>query len=363
MSSWARTLSRLDAFSKVDSTYQARSSSGGFLSVVVLAAMLLMVASELRDFLRYRQTHEFAVDADMQQTLQVNFAMTVAMSCALMRVDVLDASGTRRNLDRGISMQSVSRRRTFAATHGGRTDKLNDIADMHVHDIIAEAGRSRRVPGVHDKSVAKINKLDDAACRIEGSAAINKVAGLFHITAHGHGYGGAYVPSHLMNFTHYIDELSFGPLYPSLDNPLDNTLHMADDHVAAFRYFISVVPTTYIDASAHRLSTSQYAVKQYYKPHADLSDLDGKPPGIFLEYSFEPIAVTVREHRGSVVAFAVRLCAAVSGLFVAVGIAHWLLTCCILSSQAALGEHTRTPQGILDTKRLEPVKSGVLGAL
>ncbi|KAJ2643031.1 hypothetical protein IW137_002531 [Coemansia sp. RSA 1287] len=358
MSSWAQTLSRLDAFSKVDSTHQARTSSGGFLSVVVLFVMAFMVTSELRDFLQYQQTHEFAVDADVQQALQVNFAMTVAMPCPLMRVDVLDASGNRQNLDDGITMQAVSRRRAFTKLSGSHSAGLNGVADMHVHDIFAEAGRLRRVPGVREKGLAKpsslasIGDLDDAACHIEGSVMVNKVAGLFHITAHGHAYGGAYVPSRMMNFTHHIDELSFGPLYPSLDNPLDNTLHVSDDHVSAFRYFISIVPTTYIDASARHLSTNQYAVNEYYKPHSDLSDLGGKPPGIFLEYSFESVAVTVREHRGSIVAFAVRLCAAISGLFVTVGIAHSLFAC---FANAVSGRRARVSQGILDSKHATTV--------
>ncbi|KAJ2448935.1 hypothetical protein EV183_005169 [Coemansia sp. RSA 2336] len=319
MSAWAQAITRLDAFSKVDGAYQARSPSGGFLSVVVLLTMALMVVSELRDFMRYRQTHEFAVDTDIHQALQVNFAMVVAMPCALMRVDLLDASGSSQNLNIGTSMQPVSQKQAFALGNS-RPDSIYPIADMHVHDIIAEARRSRQMP--QQNIPTTISKLDDAACRIEGSTMVNKVAGLFHITAHGHGYGGAYVPNHMMNFTHHIEELSFGQLYPNLDNPLDNTLHVANDHVADFRYFISIVPTTYIDARARRLPTSQYAVNEYYKPHTDPADLDGKPPGIFLEYRFESIAVTVREHRGSFVAFTVRLCAAVSGLFVTAGIVY-----------------------------------------
>ncbi|KAJ2676577.1 hypothetical protein IWW42_000452 [Coemansia sp. RSA 1085] len=319
MSAWAQAIARLDAFSKVDSAYQARSPSGGFLSVVVLLAMALMAASELRDFMRYRQTHEFAVDTDIQQALQVNFAMVVAMPCALMRVDLLDASGSSRSLNIGTLMQPVSQKQAFALG-SSRSGSMHPVADMHVHDIIAEARRSRQMP--QENMPTTVGKLEDAACRIEGSTMVNKVAGLFHITAHGHGYGGAYVPSHMMNFTHYIEELSFGQLYPNLDNPLDNTLHVASDHVADFRYFISIVPTTYIDARARRLLTSQYAVNEYYKPHTDLSDLGGRPPGIFLEYGLESIAVTVREHRGSFVAFIVRLCSAVSGLFVTAGIVY-----------------------------------------
>ncbi|KAJ2162694.1 hypothetical protein GGF46_000419 [Coemansia sp. RSA 552] len=344
---WVQSLSRLDAFQKTDSSCQARTSSGGFLSVVMILTMLLMAGSEIRDYLRYQQTHLFGIDTDVQQPLQINFGITVAMPCGLVRVDLLDVSGNRKNLGSKISTRVVSHSRAFEGL--GSNGAGAGLAEMHVHDIIADAGRRRRrVPGPQAKDADSIGSISDAACYVEGSAMVNKVKGLFHITAYGHAYGGAYIPNRMMNFTHYIDELSYGPLYPSLDNPLDGTLHIAQDHNAAFNYFVSVIPTTYIGADGRQLKTNQYAVNEYYKTLSAFSDLEGKPPGIFLEYSFEPIAVTVREHRGSVIAFVVRLCSAVSGLFVTAGIAHRLFVCFM---EAVSGRRAVTTTGILDLKR------------
>ncbi|KAJ2003263.1 hypothetical protein H4R26_003159 [Coemansia thaxteri] len=316
-----RALQAFDGFQKVDSAYQARTSSGGVLSMLAALAILLMLASETREYLRYKHTHSFSVDSEVQQKVQINLGLTVAMPCAFLRVDVLDASGASENIHSSIVSRATTQRKAFAAVRGSRA--VNRVSEMHAHDVIAEAARKHRKPVV--APVTGAQSAEDAACRIEGSVLVNKVAGLLHVTAHGHGHGGAHVPVHMLNFTHYIDELSFGPLYPSLVNPLDETMHFAHDSYAAIRYFISAVPTLYIDPAARTVSTNQYAVNEYYKAQSDDSAMGGKPPGIFVEYSFEPIAVTVREHRGSLLVFLVRLCAAVSGFFVTVGLVHRLV--------------------------------------
>ncbi|KAI8325529.1 DUF1692-domain-containing protein, partial [Martensiomyces pterosporus] len=312
-------LRKLDAFQKVDSAYQSRTSSGGLLSVAVILTMLFMLGSELRDYVRYKEVHSFELDSNMYQKLQLNFGMVVAMPCGLIRVDVMDASGTNQNVHSSVKASPVSKVGAFSKVQG--TSALNDVGDRRVHDIVAEARRKQKA-STAIAAPSEGDSISDGACRVEGSVLVHKISGLFHITAHGHGHGGAHVPHHMMNFTHYIEELSFGPLYPSLVNPLDDTMHLALDHFAGFRYFISVVPTNYIDANSHHLPTSQYAVNEYYKTQTGHSAMDGKPPGIFFEYNIEPIAVTIREKRGSFVAFVVRICAAISGMFVTVGLFH-----------------------------------------
>ncbi|KAJ2742517.1 hypothetical protein GGI20_004428 [Coemansia sp. BCRC 34301] len=339
------SLHRFDAFQKVDGAYQTRTSSGGVLSALAFLAVLFMLASETRDYLRYQHTHSFAIDTKVQQKVQINLALTVAMPCNLLRVDVLDASGGTENIRSSIATQTVSLRKVFAIAGGGSPlprSVNRGGAEAHVHDVFAQAGR-RRGGKTGPSAVKDHQHLGDAACRIEGSVLVSKVAGLLHVTAHGHGHGGAYVPRHMLNFTHHIEELSFGPLYPSLVNPLDDTMHVAGHPVAAFRYFISVVPTVYVDASARRLPTNQYAVNEYYKPK---TASDNKPPGVFLEYNFESIAVTIREHRASLLAFLVRVCAAVSGFFVTIGLAH-------RAAVSVFGNrplHGKVRTGILDSK-------------
>ncbi|KAJ2752761.1 hypothetical protein GGI19_003609 [Coemansia pectinata] len=327
---------------RVDRAYQARTSSGGVLSVLALLAVVVMLASETRDYLRYQHTHSFTIDSEVQQKVQINLGLTVAMPCNFLRVDVLDASGTSENVHSSITTRPVSQRLEFTGI-GGQPRSVNQAADLHVHDIFAQANKRRR-------KNASTADGKGTACRIEGSVLVSKVAGLLHVTAHGHGHGGAYVPRHMLNFTHHIDELSFGPLYPSLVNPLDDTLHFANHSLAAFRYFISVVPTLYIDSAGRRLPTNQYAVNEYYKAKTDTADADGKPPGVFLEYSFESIAITIREHRASLLVFLVRVCAAVSGFFVTIGLVHRLVVSVTESVFGSKSGGTKAPVGILDSK-------------
>ncbi|KAJ2065988.1 hypothetical protein GGH13_005895 [Coemansia sp. S155-1] len=337
MSSWLNSLYRYDAFQKVDRAYQARTSSGGVLSILALLMVVVMLASETREYLRYQHTHSFTIDSEVQQKVQINIGLTVAMPCNFLRVDVLDASGTSENIHSSITTRPVSQHLKFA----GVQRSVNQAADLHVHDIFAQANKRRRKSTVDGKG---------SACRIEGSVLVGKVSGLLHVTAHGHGHGGAYVPRHMLNFTHHIDELSFGPLYPSLVNPLDDTLHFANHSVAAFRYFISVVPTLYIDPAGRRLPTNQYAVNEYYKAKSDSADADGKPPGVFLEYSFESIAITIQEHRASFLVFLVRVCAAVSGFFVTIGLVHRLVVSLTGSVFGIKNGGSKAHVGILDSK-------------
>lgn len=76
---------------------------------------------------------------------------------------------------------------------------------------------------VVEREISRVNDVKGiASCNIHGSVYVNRVMGLFHITAGGHGlfvlyitpgYYGPHTPHDLLNFTHRIDELSFG-IYP-----------------------------------------------------------------------------------------------------------------------------------------------------
>lgn len=78
-----------------------------------------------------------------------------------------------------------------------------------------------------------------------------------------------------------------------------------------FQYFLRVVPTTYIDASRRRLSTSQYAVTDYSRSF----DHGHGVPGIFFKYDLEGMALTIREATTSLYQFLVRLAGVVGGVW------------------------------------------------
>lgn len=51
--------------------------------------------------------------------------------------------------------------------------------------------------------------------------------------------GGHHVP-HLLNMSHVIHHVSFGPYYPGQVNPLDGYKRILDTNFASFKYFLKV---------------------------------------------------------------------------------------------------------------------------
>lgn len=142
------------------------------------------------------------------------------------------------------------------------------------------------------------------------------------------------------NFSHQINELSFGPFYPSLLNPLDNTRTTTDKHFYKYQYYLSVVPTIYTTSprelarmnpsvspsssdeanektyfsSTNTVFTNQYAVTEQSHIVSETA-----VPGIFVKFDIEPILLTIAEEWDSPLGLLVRLVNVVSGVLVAGG--------------------------------------------
>ncbi len=144
------------------------------------------------------------------------------------------------------------------------------------------------------------------------------------------------------NFSHRVNELSFGPLYPSLTNPLDATYTTTEDNFFKYQYYLSVVPTIYttdVNALQHidkyhespsscsdgleqhpgrysrnTVFTNQYAVTSQSHPVPE-----NQIPGVFVKFDIEPILLTIAEEWSSIPALFIRLVNVVSGVLVAGG--------------------------------------------
>jgi len=175
------------------------------------------------------------------------------------------------------------------------------------------------------------------ACRVYGTMEVKKVTGNLHITTLGHGYLSWEHTDHaLMNLSHVIHEFSFGPYFPRITQPLDNSAsvpsaarararsssanrpllprvrEITEAHFHIFQYFLSVVSTTYIDAGRRLLSTSSYSVTDMSR----VTEHGRGVPGIFFKYDIEPMSLTIRERTTSLVQFLVRLAGIVGGILV-----------------------------------------------
>jgi hypothetical protein len=263
----------------------------------------------------------------------MNLDIVVGMRCQDIRVNVQDASG-----DRIVASDMLRRDPTAWRLWSGRKDvhklmggdtgkrKSGPETEVDVHDYLG-AARSRR-------TFPKSPRLRGAAdaCRVYGSLEENKVQGIFDITARGHGYRefGEHLDHSTFNFSHQINELSFGPYYPSLTNPLDNTYETTDLNFFKFQYYLSIVPTIYttnpsklaplknskqpLTRARGTIFTNQYAVTEHSHEVPETM-----VPGIFFRFDIEPVTLIVAEEWGGYLALLVRLVNIVSGVVVAGG--------------------------------------------
>lgn len=158
-----------------------------------------------------------------------------------------------------------------------------------------------------------------------------------------------------------ITELSFGPHYPTLLNPLDKTIAESDAHYYKFQYFLSVVPTLYAKGKgaldAYTLNPST-AVARYGRntiftnQYAATSQSGAIPetpflvPGIFFKYNIEPILLLVSEERTGFLALVIRLINTVSGVLVTGG---WMYQISGWVGEVA-GRRKRQSEGVLTGK-------------
>ncbi|MBA0769114.1 hypothetical protein Gotri_017879, partial [Gossypium trilobum] len=125
-------------------------------------------------------------------------------------------------------------------------------------------------------------------------------------------FGGA---THV-NVSHMIHDLSFGPKYPGLHNPLDGTVRILHETSGTFKYYIKIVPTEYRYIWKEVLPTNQFSVSEYFSP---MKEYDRSWPAVYFLYDLSPITVTIKEERRSFLHFITRLCAVLGGTFALTG--------------------------------------------
>lgn len=322
-----------DAFPKSKPQYVTRTSGGGKWTVAMMVVSLVLFWSELGRWWRGDENHTFAVEKSVGHSLQINLDIILRMQCKDLRVNVQDAAGDRimaasrlqedaTHWSQWVDSKGVHKlgrdSHGRAVTGAGWHDE--GFGEEHVHDIVSLGKKKAKWA----KTPRTWGMGTPDSCRIYGSLDLNKVQGDFHITARGHGYMefGEHLDHSAFNFSHIVNELSFGPFYPSLVNPLDRTVNVATSHYHKFQYFMSIVPTVYTVGHSHAASstifTNQYAVtEQSHEIHERLV------PGIFFKYDIEPILLTIEESRDGVLTFLVKVINILSGVLVA---GHWGFT-------------------------------------
>ncbi|CAL5866367.1 uncharacterized protein PFLUO_LOCUS575 [Penicillium psychrofluorescens] len=344
-------LKTFDAFPKTKASYTTASHRGGQWTVLILAVCTILSFTELRTWWRGTENHHFSVEKGISHDLQLNLDVVVNMPCDTLRVNIQDGAGDRVLADVLLRREDTSwmqwmQQRNYES-HSGSHEYQSlsheedarlaaQEEDAHVRHVMGEVRRNPRKKFAKGPRIRRGDPID--ACRIYGSLEGNKVQGDFHITARGHGYQefAEHLDHNAFNFSHMITELSFGPHYPTLLNPLDKTIAEADSHYHKFQYFLSVVPTIYskgkgaLDAytrapgSAAARSNRNAIFTNQYAATSQSRAIPESPymfPGIFFKYNIEPVLLLISEERGGFLALLIRLINTISGVLVTGG---WL---------------------------------------
>ncbi|KAF9206770.1 hypothetical protein BGZ49_001871 [Haplosporangium sp. Z 27] len=302
-----------DAFPKVESGFVKRTGSGGILTLIVTAVLCILVIGEIKDYLSLRNDYRFLVDPLVNHELQINLDITVAMPCDSLNIDLRDMAEVQLHLTDKVHKIPVH----FQLGSSAYSDNIRQ-QPLDVQQLIRAASKTAAL-----EKASKQNSEDLKACKIVGSFEANKLSGNLHITAVGHGYVGAHIDHRTMNMTHKIDEFSFGALYPSIVNPLDDSFEISNSLFEAFQYFLVVVPTIYVDRSDRQLMTNQYSVSEYRRAFGEEQGI----PGLFFKYDFEPLTLMISEESSmSFGHLLVRLAGLVGGYYVTAGMAHKVLS-------------------------------------
>lgn len=84
--------------------------------------------------------------------------------------------------------------------------------------------------------------------------------------------------------------------------------------VATYKYFVNVVPTTYVYLNGRSVTTFQYSVTEH-ETKSQRGDGQVTFPGVIISYDFSPIAVEYVESKPSILHFLTQTSAIVGGVF------------------------------------------------
>ncbi|OMJ26379.1 Endoplasmic reticulum-Golgi intermediate compartment protein 2 [Smittium culicis] len=315
-------------FSKVEESFESRSTSGGFFSIVVYIAISIAFFAEFNEYLKYRERHEFSVDNSLDHKFDINFDIIVNTECQGLRMDIVDRSGDMNK----VKSKIVKEKSDFKIKNEySQPRKKLDGDQEHVHDIINLSKKARRF-----NKGANRNSKGQSACRMYGTLTTNKIKGSFHITLINQGYMFS-APETSHNLTHIINEFSFGNFYPSLINPLDDTFQITEN-----------------GTNGKSLITNQYSVNQNM---IEADFFNHIPAGIFFTYDVEPILVKITEIKTPFSKFLIKMCSMIGGIFVTVGILLRILN--YTSSRVVKPDsHNSSYSSILDKKN--PTKADLM---
>uniref|UniRef100_A0A6N2K8G8 Endoplasmic reticulum vesicle transporter C-terminal domain-containing protein n=1 Tax=Salix viminalis TaxID=40686 RepID=A0A6N2K8G8_SALVM len=324
-----QAIKKLDAFPRAEEHLLQKTQSGALVSIIGLVTMATLFYHELSYYLTPYTVHQMSVDLKRGETLPIHVNITFpSLPCDVLSVDAIDMSGKHEvDLD-----TNIWKLRLNSYGHITGTEYLSDLVEKeheahnhdHDKDHHDDSHAKQHTHGFDDAAETMVKKVKQAlangeGCRVYGVLDVQRVAGNFHISVHGLNIFVAQMifdGAKHVNVSHIIHDLSFGPKYLGMHNPLDGTARILHETSGTFKYYIKVVPTEYREISKEVLSTNQFSVTEYFSP---MTDFDRTWPAVYFLYDLSPITVTIKEERRSFLHFITRLCAVLGGTFALTG--------------------------------------------
>ncbi|XP_016427878.1 endoplasmic reticulum-Golgi intermediate compartment protein 2-like [Sinocyclocheilus rhinocerous] len=318
----------LDAFPKVPESYVETSAFGGTVSLIVFILMALLTISEFFVYQDSWMKYEYEVDTDFTSKLKIKIDITVAMKCSRVGADVLDVAGaviaSKELKYDAVSFEPSQKKKMWYQILHQIQNRLRE--EHSLQDVLFKSALKGYFSGPVPQNDSTSNSQN--ACRIHGKIFVNKVAGNFHIilgkpidTIRGHAHFASLIKNEAaLNFSHRIDNLSFGNDVPGHINPLDGTEKITLEQNMLFQYFITVVPTK-LHTSGVSVNMHQFSVTEQERVVSNEKGSHGVS-GIFIKYKLSPLMVRVTEEHMPFSVFLVRLCGIIGGIFSTSGLLH-----------------------------------------
>lgn len=356
---------QFDAFPKVNEDFYSRSLSGGVITLISSVFMVLLFLTELRLYLHPVTSSELIVDTSRGETLQIYLDVTFpSLACSIISLDAMDISGEqhldvkhnifKKRLDPTGSVVEPPKQENIGGAqiekplqkHGGRlghnetycgscfgAEQVEDDccnSCEEVREAYRRKGWALTNPDLIDQCkregwLQKIKDEEGEGCNVYGSLEVNKVAGNFHF-APGKSFQQSNMHVHDLlafqkdsfNVSHKVNELTFGPQFPGVVNPLDGAQRIQVAPTGMYQYFIKVVPTVYKDIHGKKIQTNQFSVTEHFRPVE--FGMNRALPGVFFFYDLSPIKVNFNQSKTSFLHFLTNVCAIVGGVFTVSGI-------------------------------------------
>lgn len=307
MDNFSQKVRVFDAFPKVAPEVSVRSQRGGFSTLLTIFCALLIIWIQVGGFLGGYVDRQFAVDNEIRLDLKINLDMLVAMPCQYITTNVMDITSDRYMAGEVLNFQGTG---FFVPQSFAINRENNDYDTPELDEIMQETLRAE-----FSMAGARAN-MDAPSCHIFGTIPVNHVRGEFFIVPKGTmSRDRLLLDPRAYNLSHVISEFSYGDFYPFINNPLDFTGKVTTENRQRYRYFTKLVPTLY-EKLGLTVDTYQYSLTEV---HEVAEERATPPPGIYFDYSFEPIKLTIREKRIGFFLFVARLLTILSGLLIAAG--------------------------------------------